>query len=138
MRMGLPYGALSPTAVAAMVVRPRPCLDGATTTTLAFHGTAIAYSPFISNTIYQFLEEPPSGAPTPPSGEDAAPLWGPTAHSCSGGGSEATALALKVAGNSGILTRNARVLLHGWRLVRREPCPVSLQVLVTDSLTCSN
>ncbi|KAK9116476.1 hypothetical protein Sjap_015423 [Stephania japonica] len=29
-------------------------------------------------------EEPPSGAPTPFSGEDGAPLWGPTTHS--GGG----------------------------------------------------
>ncbi|KAK9144259.1 hypothetical protein Sjap_004162 [Stephania japonica] len=38
-------------------------------------------------------EEPPSGAPTPFSGEDGVPLWGPTAHS-SGDGGEAIALAL--------------------------------------------
>ncbi|KAK9103704.1 hypothetical protein Sjap_020958 [Stephania japonica] len=32
-------------------------------------------------------EEPSSGAPTPSSNEDEAPLWGPTAHSSSGGAS---------------------------------------------------
>ncbi|KAK9108883.1 hypothetical protein Sjap_016943 [Stephania japonica] len=39
-------------------------------------------------------EEPPSRAPTPFSGEDGAPLWGPTTHSSGGGGCEPTALAL--------------------------------------------
>ncbi|KAK9123560.1 hypothetical protein Sjap_013162 [Stephania japonica] len=41
-------------------------------------------------------EEPSSGAPTPPSSDDGAPLWSPTAHSSDGDGSEAVALALMV------------------------------------------